>query len=264
MKRRTGDRHGPRPEGETGPSPASRGSSPRVRTLTRGLALSLLATAAGLALMVEGPVPEAAAPAECEGLPGHVRALAFRPDGRTVAACTSDGSLVHWAPGPGRARVVAHGGDVRAAIAPDGSAMAVEDRHGVVAVYDGATGRRRGDIGAPAGRLWALALSRDGTLLASADDDGVRTWEAATGRPAGPRLPRRGVACLAFGPGGRVLAAGGRDGTIRLLDAAGGGPAREEHWNRKPAQGVATSLSAGVLGFSDPLQKVRGLVRSAK
>jgi WD40 repeat protein/serine/threonine protein kinase/tetratricopeptide (TPR) repeat protein len=88
-----------------------------------------------------------------------------------------------------------------------------------------------------AGRVRAVAWSRDGTRLASAGDDRtVKVWEAATGKET---LALRGhsqpVWSVAWSPDDRRLASASRDGTVRVWEAATG---KEVLTLRGHAQGV--------------------------
>jgi WD40 repeat protein/transcriptional regulator with XRE-family HTH domain len=75
-------------------------------------------------------------------------------------------------------------------------------------------------------RVFAVAFSRDGTLLATADADGtVRLWDPATGHPVGAPLhasARWGVHGVAFSPTGNLLATADGDGTVRLWNPTTG------------------------------------------
>ena len=78
----------------------------------------------------------------------------------------------------------------------------------------------------------ALAVSRDGALLASGDRDGVvNVWRIATGallrRAASAAPPNAGVTSLAFSPDGASLLAGFYDGVARVLGLKSGRVLRE-------------------------------------
>src|SRR5262249_43494771 len=136
--------------------------------------------------------------------------------------------LARWDTGTGCGWAAAPGAGWHAApsaLAPDGTALAVAVGDATVTLWDVATGARRADLPAHAGAVRALAFSRRGATLATADDAGIRLGEARTGGPGpGPRLGAPGVRCLAFAPPGGVLAAGGTDGTVGVWDLAAGRP----------------------------------------
>jgi hypothetical protein len=129
---------------------------------------------------------------------GATTAVAFSPDGRTIAIGGTDSDV----------------------------------RKGSVQLADAATGRVLGPPFLLPSMVWGLALSPDGTTLLTGcgDEDGeygdVRRWDVRTGREVGSPLRHRGkVAALAYSPDGRRFASGSRDGTARLWDAATGEPA---------------------------------------
>ncbi|MER5623907.1 serine/threonine-protein kinase [Streptosporangium sp. NPDC002544] len=71
----------------------------------------------------------------------------------------------------------------------------------------------------------AVAFSPDGTVLATASDDGTaRLWDVATRRQVGQPLTGHTdiVRAVAFSPDGTVLATGGLDKTVRLWNVATG------------------------------------------
>jgi WD40 repeat protein len=160
-------------------------------------ALAATALLAGLAALILGNVarpldpvdPHDPCPVECAMLRGHtspVGAVAFAPDGRTLA---SGGG---WLGRPGELNL-----------------------------WDVATGQVRTRLDAPA-PVWSVAIAPDGRTLATGAVDGsVRLWDLATGVEQ-TTLVRRSLAilCVAFAPDGRRLAVAGQEPPVTLWDLA--------------------------------------------
>ena len=153
---------------------------------------------------------------------GRFFATASNPDGRTAAEVR----LWEASTGRLRLAPMLHTNYVRAlAFQPDGKVVAAGDYNGLVRFWDTTTGREarrplpQGEI------VLALAYSPDGkTLAAGLSDDrthkpGTRLWDTATGRPIGELLPSVDIVIrIEFRPDGRALLACSR-GSTRLWDA---------------------------------------------
>jgi RNA polymerase sigma factor (sigma-70 family) len=148
---------------------------------------------------------------------GDATAVAFSPDGKTLAVRNWDAVLLYdAATGRQRSRLpvsiqflMGH----TLAFAPDGKTLAFESRVGTIVLWDLVNQKQRGALAvSPADRMseGALAFSPDGKLLAALDQSNtVCLFDVATGRV----LHRVGggigqVADLAFSPDGRSLALG--------------------------------------------------------
>jgi WD40 repeat protein len=112
------------------------------------------------------------------------------------------------------------------AFSPDGKTVATGGDDGNVRLWDAATQQEIGPpMSSDANAVTAVAFSPDGTLVAAGSTDGnVQLWDTATQQEAGSAMVAGAaeVGALAFSPDGKLLASGGQDGTARLWDVTTG------------------------------------------
>jgi WD40 repeat protein len=117
----------------------------------------------------------------------------------------------------------AEGHTAALAFAPDGATLAL-GRDKAVELWDVASGQLRQSLDGHTAAVSALAYSADGHLLASGSQDWtVKLWDPAAAKERATLIGHRHVvASLAFSPDGRTLASGGHDRVVRLWHVATG------------------------------------------
>jgi len=113
-------------------------------------------------------------------------ALAFAPDGRTLASGDSAGRIVLWDADTlvERRILTGHRQEVFGlAFAPDGSRLFSGGRDARLRVWDPSTGDLLAEIPGAGDYLWSVAVSPDGTrVLAGSGDGTVRQWDSEPAR----------------------------------------------------------------------------------
>jgi serine/threonine-protein kinase len=158
--------------------------------------------------------------------------LAFSPDGERIAVGSDDGMARIWDVSRGEPKqpvavLPGHKGGAKVvAYSPNGKLLAVGDHEKLVHLWDLSPGKEpveRTVLEGSGGSLLSLAFSPDGqTLVGGSDGEGLCLWSLKGAKPRpqpSERVKVEPVYSLAFAPkDGRMLAAGCRDGSVRLLD----------------------------------------------
>ena len=160
------------------------------------------------------------------GHAGHVTAVAYAPDGATLATGGDDGTVRIWDARTGQQQhqLTGHTGPVTAvAYAPDGATLATGGDDGMVRIWDARTGQQQHQLTGHTDGVTAVAYAPDGATLASGGSDGaVRIWDARTGQQHQLTGHTGLVLAVAYAPDGATLATGGNDGAVRIWDARTG------------------------------------------
>src|SRR4051812_6769873 len=124
------------------------------------------------------------------------------------------------------------------AYSPDGKTLAAAEVANSVTLRDGETGAIRSTFDAHEGGLTAIAYSPDGKLLATAGQDRcAKLWSVGSGRPPVVLNGHTDwVNSLAFSPDGQTLATCGRDRTIKLWDVGNGTLEKTLEGTREPIE----------------------------
>ncbi len=162
-----------------------------------------------------------------EGHTDWVSSVSFSIDGTTLASGAGDKTVKLWdvATRTNIATFEGHADWVTSvSFSSDGTTLAsglwggnLSASAGTVRLWDVST--RRNTPLKQTGEVHSVAISPDGTTLATGDGDRTRLWDVTTkGHIATLAGHTRDVRSVAFSQDGRILASGSEDATIRLWD----------------------------------------------
>ena len=160
-----------------------------------------------------------------DGHRGRIFGLASAPGGHTLASCGEDGTIRLWdfETGTQLNRLQGHAGWVYA-IAYAGDRLLSAGADGTVRLWDANTGSEVQRLQGHSGAVRCLAVTPDGSLVASGGQDrAVIIWDVANARELRRLVGHRDwVRAVAWTPDGSRVVTGGDDETLCVWDAATG------------------------------------------
>jgi cytochrome c len=178
----------------------------------------------GAALLALSSLAMTPAFAQLRGHGGPVRALAISSDGQTAISGSFDSTAIRWSLTRNAAEQVLrfHDDAVNAVVLFKDGRAATAGADGRIAIWTAGNAQPDAMLEGHTAPIAALAVSPDGTTLASASwDQTVRLWPLAGGAPRVLDGHTQNVNGVAFAPDGRTLVSVSYDQSLRIWPLVG-------------------------------------------
>lgn len=177
--------------------------------------------------VVLGNIKNGVSPHSLKGHTGFVFAVAFAPDGQTLASGSEDHTIRIWDVQTGQTlhTLTEHTDEVNAvAFSADAKLLVSGSYDTRILIWDVATWTVRARLTGHVGHVYSVAFAPDGEKLVSGSEDGtVRFWDVNSARLQQTLYQHQGpVKSVAFSPDGLTVASAGDDGVVILWDSTTG------------------------------------------